>query len=165
MRRLTLLALLLALPAPAHAIGYGSSYGLGLETSSRGYYVSPFGLYPSLDLHLAPAWLQLYPLELVQGITIDELWIGGAGWAPGWSYGTGTVMEGVLMPGASFDLVADTDFKPLYLAVCATGRLGLPAQESMGFGAYILPSAGLALADGDFEVMLGGRMEFSLWLR
>ncbi len=164
MHRILALFTLLSLPGTAHALGYGTSYGIGLESSSRGYYVSPFGIYPSLDLYSDGALVQLHPLELVQGITQDDIWLWANAYFPGPTFSTGTGLEGTIMPGASFDLRADTDFKPLYLALMAEGRMGVQTAEAMGVGVYVVPGLGLALADGDFEVMLGGRVEIAIWL-
>ena len=164
MRRLFAVLALLCIPGTAQAMGYGTSYGLGLESSSRGYYVAPFGLYPSLDLYLDAMTLQFHPLELVQGITQDDIWLGANAYFPGPTFTTGTALEGTIMPGASIDLVADTDFKPLYLALMAQGRLGVQTAETMGVGVYVVPGLGLAMADGDFELMLGGHVELSIWL-
>ncbi len=164
MRRLTILCALLSLPGTAHALGYGTSYGIGAEVSGRGYYAAPFGTWPSLDLYLHSVTLQLHPLELVHGIMQDDIQLGANAYFAGRSFATGTALEGVIMPGASFDLAADTDFDPLDLALMAEGRAGLQAADAMGFGIYLVPGLGIALADGDFELMLGGRVELAIWL-
>jgi len=160
---LSLLAVL-ALPTPAWAVGFGTSYGIGLESSTRGYYASPFNWYPSFDLHFDKVDLQLHPFGLLAGITKEEIWLGGDVYFGGRSWGTGTAVTGVFIPGASLDLVADPDFKPYNVAALGQARIGLEAGQAFCFGLYVVPGFGLAIADDEFEMMLGGRVELSFWL-
>jgi hypothetical protein len=163
MRRVLSL-LLLALPTTAQAVGFGTSYGHGVEQSVRQYYVSPFRTYPTLDLYLQDMTLQLHPFELVQGFFDDDILLGGDLYFKGWTWGAGASLTGVAIPGASLDLTPAADFRPFNLAAMGQGRVGLEGGGAMKFGAYIVPGLGLALSDGDFDLALGGRLEVAVWV-
>lgn len=154
---------LFALPGSAAAVGFGTTYGHGYEGSTRGYYESPFLRYPSLDLVLSGVVLQLHPLALLDGITHDDLWLGADAYFGGWSWGAGQALDGVVVPGASLDLTPDADFDHFNFSAMGQGRVGLEGGGTVRYGVYVVPGLGLALADGDFELALGGRVELALW--
>ncbi|MFH1468606.1 MAG: hypothetical protein ABIO70_29720 [Pseudomonadota bacterium] len=164
MRRALLPLLLFVLPTSAHAVGFGTSYGHGVEQSVRQYYVSPFLAYPTLDLYLQDMVLQLHPFELLQGFFHDDLLLGGDLYFQGWAWGAGGALHGVAVPGASLDITPDADFRPFNLEAMGQARVGLEGGDAFRYGAYIVPGLGLALADGDFDLALGGRLEVSVWV-
>ena len=164
---------LATLPQTAHA-GWGFTEHMGVEYSTRLYYTSPFEALPSLDFKTKGWTIQTEPLELIAGISREELKLGlnvyktsftkkitdnDSGWM------------GAFQPGASIDL--DTghgfDFDTLQMQLLAQARMGAQAQKGMGIGIYVVPGIGFAKtfdATGDdaIELAVGGQLQISAWV-
>jgi hypothetical protein len=155
----------LLLSMPAHAIGVGTTAGLGSEGWSAG---NPFdlgfafgarGFAPSLDLHFDPILLQLHVLELVDAAADGEVFLGANLYVNVYDADIGGPWAGVIQPGASVDILGD----PVILGLAGECRLGMQAEGGMGFGIYVVPAIGVVAGDGDGELYTGGTLQISLW--
>ena len=162
MLRFALAGLLAALPAAAHA-GIGTTYSLGSEYSTRGLYFSPMWL-PTLDIVNEGMVIQLHALDLLSGLTNEAVVLGGNIHFTTLRKNINESIGGVVQPGGSLDIVTDFDFDPLYLSALGLVRMGAQSQKGMGFGIYVVPGAGIVLADGDLELGVSGTLQVSAWM-
>lgn len=162
MKRALVALALAAAPSLAHA-GWGFSYAQGPEFSTRGYYVSPMAL-PTFDIHLEGAAIQINALDLVSGLTREEVILGGNVYVQALKKKVTEDVAGVVDAGGSLDLVTNFDFDPLYVALLGQMRLGAQAQKGVGAGLYVIPGLGVAMAAGELELAVGGQLQFSVWV-
>ncbi|MBN1337008.1 MAG: hypothetical protein JXB39_13705 [Deltaproteobacteria bacterium] len=171
-RALLCLSVLVLLAAPrAVRAGIGTTWAFnGGSAASYGGpwtdlgYTFPFHSLPSLDLKLKEMDLQFHVLEFIGGIANDTILLGANAHFQGlWRPAPGG-FGGVLEPGVSLDIVADTDFDPFHLGLMGLARLGIEAEKTYGCGVYVVPALGVGLISEDFELLVGGSLQFSAWL-
>lgn len=164
---LTTLLLLLAAPE-AHAVGVGSTIGLG---SYNVFVFDPnnyFGLWggsgfaPTLDIHADPVLVQIHVLEFTEALIGNEdIYLGANVLFSAHDAPIGGQILGVVEPGVGFDLY--TGNNDTTIAITGQCRLGGQIQEAAGLGLYVVPEAGFALNDGDAEWLAGGTLQISAW--
>lgn len=135
-------------------LGNAFDFGLGDVFGARGFA-------PSLDLRSSTLHFQFHVLEFLSVLADDGgAFIGANGYYQLHTAPVGGAWMGVVQPGLSVDLWADND---LLLGLAAEARVGVEAAEDMGFGVYVVPSLGLAVGDGDTDLIAGGTLQFSAW--
>ncbi len=172
LKRLVPALALLALPMTAEA-GWGFTAHQGVEYGTRGYYVSPFEHLPTIDYRSDGLIVQMDALELLAGISREELHLGvniyktmdagkiqGDAWKGNYSVGASVDIDGA--PGYEFD--------PLYAQVLGQARLGMQSQNQYGFGVFVVPGVGFSKAydmagDDAFELAVGGQLQISAWMK
>ncbi len=163
---------LLAFPMSAEA-AWGFTAHQGGSYTTRGYYMQPSANLPTLDLRMSGQVIQFDVLELISGITTDQLHLGvnyyktldngdlsEGGWKGVWQLG------GAL----DIDSAPDYSFDPLNLQLLAQARMGMQAHDKFGFGIYIVPGVGFAktydfVGDDAFELAVGGEVQLSAWIK
>lgn len=164
------LALLIAPRAALAGIGTTWAFNNGSEVATGpvmwgGTGVAfPFHSLPSLDLRLKKVDLQIHALEFIGGIAGDTLLVGGNILFRGLERPAPGPFTGVVDPGVSIDIAADTDFAPTNLGVMGLARMGVEAQERFGVGVYVVPAVGVGLLEEDFELLVAGSLQFSVWV-
>lgn len=161
MKRLLIAALAAFVPAVANA-GVGLTWFTGSEFGAKSYYASPMGL-PTIDIHNKEFVVQLHALDLVHGIVNEQLYLGANGYMTTRRMKVNEDIGGVIAPGASLDIVTNFDFDPLNLAAQGLVRMGAQTQKGMGFGIYVVPGLGIAMAGGEFDVVMSGQLQISTW--
>lgn len=160
-----LTALLLLSSAPAHAVGVGTTAGLG----TGGWFGDPglfdlgagLGFAPTLDIHANPVLVQIHVLEFTEAlIDAEDVYLGanvlfGVHEAP-----LGGQWLAVVEPGFGMDIYAAGD---TYIQLTGQCRLGGQVQEAAGLGVYVVPEVGLGLTDGDVDWIAGGTLQVSAW--
>ena len=155
MHRVFGVAILLAMPGSAFAVGIGSTIGVdGIDDG-----VGNGSFRPTFDLVFDPVILQIHALDTLESAFHDSLYLGvdvlvevvEAPIAGPWS--------GVVQPGGGVDLFADPDG----IAIAGECRLGIQAEESAGFGVYVVPAIGFVSGDGRGSLHAGGALQVSAW--
>ena len=157
-------AALLLLSAPAHAVGIGSTAGIGTGGLFSGATFFDFrgsSFAPTLDIHANPVLVQIHVLEFTEALVDEEELYLGANvlFAAHEGALTGPWL-GVVEPGFGVDLWA-TD--PMWIGLTGQCRLGAQVQEAAGFGVYVVPELGLGISDGDVDWVAGGTLQVSAW--
>ncbi len=163
---------LLALPQVAHA-GVGSTWAF--RSGSTFSYVGgwgapgftfPFHDLPSLDVRMRAVDVQFHVLEFIGGIASesDMLLLGANAYFQGMERPAPGSFVGVFDPGVSLDLAAETDFSPTNVGVMGLARLGVEAEERFGCGLYVVPAVGIGLIEEEFELLVGGSLQVSIWV-
>lgn len=140
--------------SPAHALGVGSSVGVG--TGGPGLFL------PSLDLHFEPMLLQIHVMEFFNQIDDnDQLYLGANLYVDAHQADLQGPWSGVVQPGGGLDLFID----PTLMVLTGECRLGAEsANEAGGFGLYVVPALGIAFGDGvDGDLLAGGALQISAW--
>jgi hypothetical protein len=160
------LILSLLLTTSAHAVGIGSTAGLG----TGGLFVfdgdffglgSSLGFAPTLDIHANPVLIQIHVLEFTEAlIDAEDIYLGANVLFAAHEAPLAGPWLGVVEPGFGIDLYAAND-----TAVAITGqcRLGAQVQEAAGLGVYVVPEVGIGITDGDADWIAGGTLQVSAW--
>lgn len=162
-------AVALLLPGVAHA-GWGTTFYIGPNSLSAMMLfndISPSSameMYPSLDYRNQDFQFQIHVLGTVQGVLNDTIALGVNGYKVGSQKDAGQY-KGVIQPGVSVDLISETDFDDMYLGAAGLLKLGVQSSSEMGGGLYVVPELGLALNSGDFELIAGGTLQYSVWIK
>lgn len=164
---------LAAFPLSAEA-AWGFTAHQGWEYSTRGYYISPFEGLPTLDIRNKGQVIQLDVLELVSGISTEQLHLGVNYYR---NLDNGPVTEdgswkGAWQLGGSLDIdsAPDFDFEFLNMQALLQGRMGMQSHNDYGFGVYVVPGIGVAktydfAGDDAFELAVGGQLQISAWVK
>lgn len=164
--RLLAFVLVGVLPGVAQA-AVGSTFYVGPGASSAGLGGGTvWGLganYPSLDIYAGEFVIQLHVLELVQGLTDSTIYLGANAQKTVLAAPAG-LLDGVVQPGISLDVVSDTGSNSTVLQAGGLVRLGVESKKSMGFGIYVVPELGLSLVDGEVDLLTGGTLQFGVRL-
>ncbi len=154
----------LGLASNAHAVGFGTTAGFGVDSFGGGPLDVGlgfgFGFAPSLDLYFEPVVLQIHVLETLD-LAVDDTLFAGANVYVGVHEGDiGGGWQGVVQPGGSLDLFLD----PVVMSLAGECRFGIQAANAMGFGIYVVPGLGVIAGDGDGELYAGGALQISAWI-
>ncbi len=169
MRKIGLLTFLLALPSSAHAIGVGTTYGLGSGTGLAGLgnlfggggftLATSMGFLPTLDLVPGGATVQIHVLETLGALSNEEIFLGANAYFNVVQSATSGTAVGVVEPGFGIDLNID----PVVLVVTGECRFGLTNSGDMSYGVYVVPALGIAVGDTDTDLVVAGTVQFSVW--
>lgn len=158
---LSLLALSFAVSAPAHA-GFGVTAYMGGTNDA-----AALGVWaPSLD-YRANGWLvQLHALDLIGELPNENLDFGFDVSAIVAKRKVGADIEGVVMPGVTFNLHSDFGFDSPGWQASVMTRMGAEIKQGMGFGIYVVPQIGASnLITGDVGLSYGGSVQISTWFK
>ena len=164
-RNAVLMALGLALAAPAVAeagVGVGVSYGIGQDVANFGSATLgvQYRTLPSLDLHINNFWLQLYPLDLLNYLASEDIFIAGSGYINVVQQPVSGGLTGVVSPG--FHLAVADAGTDVLVVLAGNSRVGVETGDTAHVGAYVVPALGVAILD-DPALYAGGRVEMSVW--
>lgn len=150
-RALTALMVGLGIHGPAHALGLGSSVGIGFGDQQ--------GFAPTFDLVLDPAIIQIHALDTLDAVTNEQLYLGANVYFEVLTSPISGAAYGTVQPGFGVDLYSD----PTTIVATGEARLGVAAQQEAGFGVYVVPALGIAASEGDADLVIGGTLQFSVW--
>ncbi|MCB9777107.1 MAG: hypothetical protein H6742_00920 [Alphaproteobacteria bacterium] len=160
----TLAALaLLAAPMTASA-GVGFTAHVENNYSTRGYYYSAMNL-PSLDITNQGLVIQLYALDLIEGLTFEQVHLGGAVYKTVKSGEITGDWKGVLQPGGKLDFVTNFDFDPINIGLTGQARMGMQKAGDFGFGVYVVPGLGFGYVADEPELMVSGGVQLAAWMK
>jgi len=162
---------LLALSAPAHALGVGTTapVGNGLEQLARTFadldgdgFVYPGHFYPSFDLRFDEIVIQIHALETITAIANDEvLYLGANGWIPLTSGTLGGQWEAFAGVGGSLDFAIDSGDS--YIQVGPVAPIGIRFGTVPRVAVYVQPGLYLVSDVGIVEVGADASLLASVW--
>ena len=162
MKRTLFSLALLALPMTASA-GVGFTAHQTATYSSRGYYFSPMNL-PSIDIINDGLVIQLQALDLVEGLTYENIELGASVYKTAKAGPVTGDWKGVMQPGGTLEFQTNFDFDPINIAVLFEPRMGFQKAEDFGFGLYVVPGIGAAYAAEEVELMVSGGIQVTAWM-
>lgn len=156
-----LLGLALTAAAPAHA-GFGMTAAMGATNDGAALGI----MAPSLDYRASGILVQVHLLDLIGELPNGFLDIGVDVSGVAMKRKVGPEVEGVLMPGGSVTIHADTGFNSVGWQALAQLRMGAEMKQGMGFGVYVVPVIGASnLATGNVGLAYGGTLQVSTWFK
>jgi hypothetical protein len=166
-----ILALMLAIPHEASAMGLGTTgylvgrdfdFGVdtGVLTFARfgGWWLPSFDLYPSQTIVI-----QIHGLDTLAWLfdDTDQIYLGGDISFSAYRTNALPGMTGVIEPGGSLDL---WDFnRDLEIVIGGQCRFGIEGGEGMRMGVYLVPGIGVATGDFNDDVVWAGNLQWSMW--
>lgn len=170
MKRWIACLLALSLPGSAFAMGIGTTgyFGQSFWWGGAGAFGPGFGLgsvwLPSLDLYPT----ENIPIQIHAADTLailiedsDDIYLGGDVTFNVLRTTALPSMEGVIYPGGSLDLCACSGDTNIVLA--GISRIGVEGGADMRLGVYLVPGVGIALNDGDGDMIWQGELQLSMW--
>ncbi|MDP2315993.1 MAG: hypothetical protein Q8P41_24060 [Pseudomonadota bacterium] len=158
---LALLGLALASATPAHA-GFGMTAYMGGTNDGAALGIQA----PTLDYRASGVLVQVHLLDLIGELPNKYLDLGVDVSGIAMKRKVAADVEGVLMPGGSVTLHADTGFDSVGWQALAQLRMGAEMKQGMGFGMYIVPVIGASnLLTGKVGLAYGGTLQVSAWFK
>jgi hypothetical protein len=119
---------------------------------------------PSID-YRGGGWLvQVHALDLIGGLPSKMINTGVDVTTVAVKRKVAADVEGVVMPGGSARLAADTGFNAVGFNLLAQARMGAEIKQGMGFGVYVVPQIGISnIATGKVSLAYGGGLQVSAW--
>jgi hypothetical protein len=167
--RLILVVVFSLASVSARAATFGTTYGVG-RTAITDTALVPIavtetapGAFPSFDLVLGGMYLQLFPLDFGFAIFENTLLLSANLFLPpAYSAQNGAA---TIAPGVSVEISSNSDTDVSILSGQLLARIGVSTgDQGMRAGIYIVPGAGVAVIEGDVEIMASGSLELSLWM-
>jgi hypothetical protein len=136
------------------------------DYGTHGFFSSPFTK-PTLDYMSEGLVVQGDVLELLSGASNSTLNLGVNIYKTVQKKKVTEDINGVLQPGAKINIVSGPDFDVGggSLALIGSARLGAQAAKGVGFGMYVVPDIGVAKTGDEIELVVGGGVQVSAWLK
>ena len=177
MRAFMLSLVVVLLPLPTYAIGFGSTLFVGPNTLVLGPSTlvtndgdnGTFERYPSVDLWFNEnVTLQIHALELIEGLVNEQFMLGANVYATLQHFDAVGPLTGVLGVGGSAHVYSRTEFERWSFNILALGRAGFEFGNDIRFGVYISPGLGFAVvpksgSGSRAEMAFSGTLQFSVF--